>query len=174
LYENKNLYDILCDEVKNWQKEIFSVYKVMKSQLDAIKIEISNKTYSYDAYSKLRDILLNYEAKYDDIVDSIISKLNELIEIEKNSTEKQLFIKRLLDNINIKKKLVNAIKNAAKINDVFSFNQMIFRDFPNYNYQNNRYGFMDTRDLINSFQMEKEKIINILDEIDSDIGNILI
>ena len=174
LYENKNLYDILCDEVKNWQKEIFSVYKVMKSQLDAIKIEISNKTYSYDAYSKLRDILLNYEAKYDDIVDSIISKLNELIEIEKNSTEKQLFIKRLLDNINIKKKLVNAIKNAAKINDVFSFNQMIFRDFPNYNYQNNRYGFMDTRDLINSFQMEKEKIINSLDEIDSDIGNILI
>ena len=51
---------------------------------------------------------------------------------------------------------------------------MIFRDFPNYNYQNNRYGFMDTRDLINSFQMEKEKIIDILDEIDSDIGNILI
>ena len=79
-----------------------------------------------------------------------------------------------MDNINIKKKLVNAIKNAAKINDVFSFNQMIFRDFPNYNYQNNRYGFIDTRDLINSFQMEKEKIIDILDEIDSDIGNILI
>lgn len=174
LCENKDLYDILCDEVKNWQNEIFCIYKVMQSQLNAIKIEISNKTYSYDAYSKLRDILINYEAKYDNAVDSIISKINELIEIEKNSAEKQLFIKRLLNNINIKKKLINSIENAARINDVFSFNQMIFRDFPNYNYQNDRYGFMNTRDIVNNFQLEKNKIIDVLNDIDNDIGNISI
>ena len=146
----------------------------MQSQLNAIKIEINNKTYSYDAYSKLRDILINYEAKYDNAVDSIISKINELIEIEKNSAEKQLFIKRLLNNINIKKKLINSIENAARINDEFSFNQMIFRDFPNYNYQNDRYGFMNARDIVNCFQVEKNKIIDILNDIDNDIGNISI
>ena len=174
LSENKNSYDILCDEVKNWQKEIYFIYKVMQNQFNDIKIEINNKTYSYDAYIKLRDIIFNYEAKYDKATDSLISKLNEIMQLDKNSLEKQLFIRRLLKNLNIKKKLINSIENAARINDVLSFNQVIFGNFPNYNCQNDRYYMMNVEEIRKDFENEKVKIIDALYDIDTEIGNISI
>ena len=174
LDENKNEYDSICNEVKNWQKEIYYIYQVMQNQLNAIKIEINNKTYCYDAYIKLRDIILNYEAKYNNVVDSLSDNLNELIELDKKSVEKQSILKKLLNNFNTKKRLINSIEKAAKINHVFSLNHINLGNYPNYPYQNDRYYYMDIKGVMNDFQYEKMKIIDAVNDIDNDIGNITI
>ena len=142
----------------------------MKSELDAIKIEINSKTYSYDVYVKLRDIILKYEGKYNNIVDILLSKLNELNDKEKNSVDIQISIKRLLTNINTKKKLINSIEKAIKINEEFSFNQFILRDMPNLNRQNNS-NTINTEEIMYIFQQERMKIIDVMNDIDNDIGN---
>jgi hypothetical protein len=174
LCENKIYYDTTYDEIKNWQREIYNVYKIMQSEFNAIKIEINNKTYSFDVYAKLRDIISLQENKYNTIVDMIASKLNELKDIENNSVEKQLFIKRLLDNINIKKKVINSIEKAIKINEVFSFNQIVFREMPNYNRGEGRNFSINIEEIIGNLNQEKAKIIDAMIDIDNDIGNISI
>ena len=170
LCENKFSCDILCDDVTNLQKEIYHIYKVMKSELDAIKIEINSKTYSYDVYVKLRDIILKYEGKYNNVADILFSKLNELNDKEKNSVDIQISIKRLLTNINTKKKLINSIEKAIKINEEFSFNQFILRDMPNLNRQNNS-NTINIEEIMYIFQQERMKIIDVMNDIDNDIGN---
>ena len=174
LCENKIYYDTTYDEIKNWQREIYNVYKIMQSEFNAIKIEINNKTYSFDVYAKLRDIISLQENKYNTIVDMIASKLNEIKDIENNSVEKQLFIKRLLDNINIKKKVINSIEKAIKINEVFSFNQIVFREMPNYNRGEGRNFSINIEEIIGNLHQEKAKIIDAMIDIDNDIGNISI
>ena len=174
LCENKIYYDTVYDEIKNWQKEIYNVYKIMQNEFNAIKIEINNKTYSFDVYAKLKDIFFLQEKKYNKIVDLISSKLNEIKDIENNSAEKQIFIKRLLENINIKKKLINSIEKAIKINEVFSFNQIIFREMQNYNRGDSRNFSINIEEIISNLLQEKTKIIDALIDIDNDIGNISI
>ena len=120
LCENKLAYDASCDEVRNWQNELLNIYKVMQIELNAVKIEINNKTYCFDSYAKFRDIIFDYKKRYEQVVDIIAKKLNEIKDIEINSIDKQIFIKSLLDNINIKKKLIHSIEKAVKINEVFS------------------------------------------------------
>ena len=177
LCENKNAYNIICDEVKNWQKEIYYIFKVMLSQLNAIKIEISNKTYCYESYIKLRDIILNYEEKYNNSTESLMKKLNELIDLEQNTFEKISLIKMLLSSININdytKKLINLIGKAAKINEFLLFNQIKYRDFPNYNYKSNLNSSIPIDEIKDNLNLEKMKIINSVNEIDDEIGNISI
>ena len=173
LCENKIYYDTVYDEIKNWQKEIYNVYKIMQSEFNAINIEIYNKTYSFDVYAKLKDIFFLQENKYNKIVDLISSKLNEIKDIENNSTEKQISIKRLLENINIKKKLINSIEKAIKINDVFSFNQIIFREMPNYSRDSRNFS-INIEEIISNLLKEKDEIIDKMTDIDNDIGNISI
>ena len=177
LYENKNEYNTISDEVKIWQKEIYYIFKVMQSQLNAIKIEINNKTYCYDSYIKLRDIILNYEQKYNIASESLMEKLNEINNLEKNSVEKQSFIKWLLSNININnitKKLINLIENAAKINDYLPFNQKKYEEFPNFNSKSNLSSSIDVDEIMENLNLEKMRIINSVNEIDDEIGNISI
>ena len=177
LYENKNEYNTISDEVKIWQKEIYYIFKVMQSQLNAIKIEINNKTYCYNSYIKLRDIILNYEQKYNTATESLMEKLNEINNLEKNSVEKQSFIKLLLSNININnitKKLINLIENAAKINDYLPFNQKKYEEFPNFNSKSNLSSSIDVDEIMENLNLEKMRIINSVNEIDDEIGNISI
>ena len=135
----------------------------MQDQLKAIKIEVNNKSYCYNAYIKLRDIILNYEAKYNTIVDSLFVGLNNLMDLDKKSVEKQLTIKKLLMNIYIKKEVFNSIVRAAKINYM-----------NNHNFEKNRNSLADIQKIISDFQKEKMEIIQAVNDIDNDIGNISI
>ena len=128
------------------------------------------KIISYDVNLKLRDIILKYEGKYNNIVDILLLKLNELNDKEKNSVDIQISIKRLLTSINTKKKLINSIEKAIKINEEFSFNQFILRDMPNLNRQNNS-NTINTEEVMYIFQQERMKIIDVMNDIDNDIGN---
>mgnify|MGYP006916216801 FL=1 len=172
LCENKMAYDVSCDEVRNWQNELLNIYKVMQSELYAVKIELNNKTYCFDSYAKLRDIIFGYKTKYEQVVDIISKKLNEIKDIEINSIDKQIFIKSLLDNINIKKKLISSIEKAVKINEVFSFNQIIVRQISGYNRQNEMDYLHYIKEISDTFLQEKNKIIDTMVDIDKDIGNI--
>lgn len=161
--DNKNVYDALNKEVKIWQQELYYIYQVMQDQLKAIKIEVNNKSYCYNAYIKLRDIILNYEAKYNTIMDSLFVGLNNLMDLDKKSVEKQLTIKKLLMNIYIKKEVFNSIVRAAKINYM-----------NNHNFEKNRNSLADIQKIISDFQKEKMEIIQAVNDIDNDIGNISI
>ena len=172
LCENKLAYDVSCAEVRNWQNELLNIYKVMQSQLNAVKIEINNKTFCFDSYAKFRDIIFDYKKRYEQVVDIISQKLNEIKDIEINSIDKQIFIGSLLDNINIKKKLINSIEKAVKINEPFYFNQMIIRESSGYNRQNEMDYLHFIKEINDAFLQEKNKIIDTMVDIDKDIGNI--
>ena len=167
-------YETLCEEVKKWQEEIYYVYKAMQSQLNSIKIEIMNKTYSFDIYAKLRDIIFIQENKYNQIVNVISTKLNEIKNVEDSSAEKQICIKRLLERINIKIKIANSIEKAIKLNEIFSFNHITFKEFPKYNNENERNLSKNIEEIIDNFNQEKAKIVDSMTDIDKDIGNISI
>ena len=167
-------YETLCEEVKKWQEEIYYVYKAMQSQLNSIKIEIMNKTYSFDIYAKLRDIIFIQENKYNQIVNVIATKLNEIKNVEDSSAEKQICIKRLLERINIKIKIANSIEKAIKLNEIFSFNHITFKEFPKYNNENERNLSKNIEEIIDNFNQEKAKIVDSMTDIDKDIGNISI
>ena len=174
LLENKVYYETLCEEVKKWQEEIYYVYKAMQSQLNSIKIEIMNKTYSFDIYAKLRDIIFIQENKYNQIVNVIATKLKEIKNVEDSSAEKQICIKRLLERINIKIKIANSIEKAIKLNEIFSFNHITFKEFPRYNNENERNLSKNIEEIIDNFNQEKAKIVDSMTDIDKDIGNISI
>ncbi len=91
--------------------------------------------------------------------------------------EKQSFIKLLLSNININnitKKLINLIENAAKINDYLPFNQKKYEEFPNFNSKSNLSSSIDVDEIMENLNLEKMRIINSVNEIDDEIGNISI
>ena len=106
-----------------------------------------------------------------------MKKLNEIIDLEQNTFEKISLIKMLLSSIDINdytKKLINLIGKAAKINEFLLFNQIKYRDFPNYNYKSNLNSSIPIDEIKDNLNLEKMKIINSVNEIDDEIGNISI
>ena len=104
----------------------------------------------------------------------IATKLNEIKNVEDSSAEKQICIKRLLERINIKIKIANSIEKAIKLNEIFSFNHITFKEFPKYNNENERNLSKNIEEIIDNFNQEKAKIVDSMTDIDKDIGNISI
>ena len=174
LYSNKCSYDILCETVKKWQKELCNIYKGMENELNAIKAEINSKSYCYEDYNILKNIIFDYSKNYDNIVEILCAKLNEIKSIEKMTVDVQIKLNNLLDSITLKKKVNDFIEDAIKINEEFIINQIDLRKMPEYNYQDDLNILINIDEIRNNFQEEKKSVMDSMNEIDDEIGNISI
>lgn len=176
LFNNKKLYDEICSEINKWQNEIHTIYKIMANQLRTLKIEINIKSYSYDIYIQLREIILKYEGYYNNIVDVIKQKLNQLKDIEKVLIDSRVLIKNCLNGIHNMygfsdfnfSRLSRTIEQLLKINNYFNYNNInnINKDYDDDSCLVNN--------IIKSFREEKKEIIDEMNGIDKFIGNITI
>ena len=176
LFNNKKKYDEICSEINKWQNEIHTIYKIMANQLRTLKIEINIKSYSYDIYIQLREIILKYEGYYNNIVDIIKQKLNELKDIEKQLIDSRILIQNCLNGIHNMygfsdfnfSRLSRTIEQLLKINNYFNYNNInnINKDYDDDSCLVNN--------IIKSFREEKKEIIDEMNGIDKFVGNITI
>ena len=174
LSDIQNLYNSQCYTIKNCQDEIYSYYKMMLKGLRIIKYETGLKSYNYESYAQLRELILTYGSRYNDMVELIKQKINELKDIEKEFLEKRIFIKNCINDINNTSgfnninfsMLSNSIEQILKINNI-SFNEKIM-DVDN----DDKKCFDNIESIVNSFLIEKEEIIDEINGIDKFIGSI--
>ena len=172
IYDNKKSYDSHYIEIKNWQNELLTVYKIMVNQLKTLKIEINIKSYSYEVYVQLKDIIFKYEIYYNNIVETIKQQLEEIKEIVKELKDKRKFIQNCLYNVHKTigfcdfnfSRLTRSIEQVLKINNVSLNNSS---DFEFYDDE-------DVKDVIRRLKEEKKEIIDEINGIDKYIGNISI
>jgi len=146
----------------------------MENELNAIKAEINSKSYCYEDYNILKNIIFDYSKNYDNIVEILCAKLNEIKSIEKMTVDVQIKLNNLLDSITLKKKVNDFIEDAVKINEEFIINQIDLRKMPEYNYQDDLNILINIDEIRNNFQEEKKSVMDSMNEIDDEIGNISI
>ena len=170
-YDNKLSYDSHCLEIKNCQNEVLTIYKIMANQLKTLKIEINIKSYSYDVYVQLRDIIYKYEISYNNTIDIIKQKLEKIKQIVKELKDNRKYIYDCLNNVHKTigfcdfnfSRLSRSIEQIMKINDI-SFDNSFDFDDDNANIKN----------IITKFKDERKAIIDEVNGIDKYIGNITI
>ncbi len=86
----------------------------------------------------------------------------------------QIKLNNLLDSITLKKKVNDFIEDAVKINEEFIINQIDLRKMPEYNYQDDLNILINIDEIRNNFQEEKKSVMDSMNEIDDEIGNISI
>ena len=167
IFENKKIYDSHYAVINNLQNELLSLYKKIFKESKIINIETCTKTYNYEIYTNLREIIFIYEAQYNKIVELIKQKLYELRNIEKDLLNKRTYIYNFLRNIKEGgyidqsfSKISNIIEDILKLNNNFSeINDSIHLD-------------EDIENIIELFQLEKNRIVDDVKNIDKYIGNI--
>ena len=168
LYEKKNSYEKLFFQIQNLQEEILYIIKLMKQHIKSIIWEINDKSYTYQSYLKLKDIIDKYESIFNNICETIEQKLNDIINIEYISIE-------------IKNNLQNCLNdnNDDKFFYENKFNDLI-RAILESDINMNNWSKHNNLDIINiwmalkKMKFEKKLIINEMVKIDNDIGNIVI
>lgn len=167
LFDNKKIYDSHYSEINNHQNELLSLYKKIFRESKVISIETCTRTYNYEIYTNLREIIFIYEAQYNKIVESIKQKLFELRNAEKDLLNKRNYINNFLRNIKEGEyidqsfaKISNAIEDILKLNNNFC----IFNGNINFD--------EDIENTIELFQSEKNRIVDDVKNIDKYIGNI--
>jgi hypothetical protein len=170
LYDKKKSYDANCDNIKSYQEEIYAIYSIMENQLKSINFQIGIKSYKYEIYVQLRDIIYKNEIIYNNILETISQKLNELKGIEKemiNITNSIInYVKEIKNDKKFKDSkflmLCEIIENTIKIygNDTNNIDDEIIGYFHD--------------EIIKRMKNAKTEIINELNEIDECIGNISI
>ena len=167
MFENKKIYDSHYAAINNHQNELLSLYKKIFKESNIINIETCTKTYNYEIYTNLREIIFIYEAQYNKIVELIKQKLYDIRNIEKDLLNKRTYIYNFLRNIKeggyidqTFSKISNIIEDILKLNNNFS--QII--DSINFD--------EDIENIIELFQLEKNRIVDDVKNIDKYIGNI--
>ncbi len=173
LYNNKVIYDEHCTEIKKWQNEIYTVFKMMSNQLKSIRTEINLESYSYDIYVQLRELIFKYEGTYNNIVEKMNGKLNGLKDIEKELKENRKSIQNCLNGIHNSygfsecyfSGLFSSIEEILKINTFYNYNNLDNNVEDDTSRINN---------IIEKFKEEKNQIITEINGIDKYVGNITI
>ena len=169
LDENKKAYDSQYAVIINHQNELLSLYKKIFKESKVINIEAYTRTYNYEIYTNLREIIFIYEAQYNKIVELIKQKLYQLKNTEKDLLNKRNYLYNFLRNIKDGgyvdpsfAKILDLIEDILKINNNFcQLNDSINFD-------------EDIENIIELFQLEKNKIVDDVKNIDKYIGNISI
>lgn len=167
LIENKKIYDSHYASINNHQNELLSLYKKIIKESKVINIEACTRTYNYEIYTNLREIIFIYEAQYNKIVELIKQKLYQLKNMEKELLNKRTYIYNFLRSIKEGEyvdpgftKISNLIEDILKINN-------------NFGQPNDSINFdEDIDNIIELFQLEKNKIVDEVKNIDKYIGNI--
>ena len=167
IFENKKIYDSHYAVINNLQNELLSLYKKIFKESKVINIEAYTRTYNYEIYTNLREIIFIYEAQYNKIVELIKQKLYELRNMEKDLLNKRNYLYNFLRNIKDGgyvdpsfAKILDLIEDILKINNNFcQLNDSINFD-------------EDIENIIELFQMEKNRIVDDVKNIDKYIGNI--
>ena len=177
LANNKDSYKKALSRLNNLQKQIYDTWKLMKNQLHIIDSSICTKSYRYDIYVRLRNVIFEAEGIYKDYLHKIKSALNELNYIEKKTKEE---IRTIQDAL-------TSIKND--INSDYDFNVLckiikeklymkdIFQPIDNNSNQIDEYDF-DLIDnvgiIVEKFRFENKEILGNMKYLDKYIGNISI
>ena len=174
IYNTKTKYDISCGEIKDSQKELLKLYKLIKNQIKFIAVEIDIKSYSFEVYSKMKDAIFKLEKSYDKTLESIETLLIELIDAEKILAFNRRNILDHLNNLKNKgfcdftfSRLVNMIENELKFNSSSlnnNLNKYLMKEESNI--------YSNSLTILKSFKNEKKTIIDKFTYIDSFIGNI--
>ena len=182
LTRDKESYVILCNDLNTLRKEIFQVWKLMSSQLLAINLSVKIKSYSYDMYANLRDSIFKSEKVYKEISSNIKKILNDLTEkVNLFDDERNKIIKALASI----KNLLSDDKDFTMISNLIE--KKLGIDFNNYyqsdkeetleededSYENSKNDNTIIQD-IRSYRDERKKIMDEIDKIDKNIGNITI
>ena len=182
LTRDKESYVILCNDLNTLRKEIFQVWKLMSSQLLAINLSVKIKSYSYDMYANLRDSIFKSEKVYKEISSNIKKILNDLTEkVNLFEDERNKIIKALASI----KNLLSDDKDFTMISNLIE--KKLGIDFNNYyqsdkdetleededSYENSKNDNTIIQD-IRSYRDERKKIMDEIDKIDKNIGNITI
>ena len=174
IYDAKANYNILCGEINESQKELHNLFILMKNQLNQIEIEIGVKSYSYELYCKLRDILFEQEKGFDKALKSIEELLMKLIDVEIGLVVHRLFINDHLTVLKNKgfcdfgfSRLDEMIIKELKINS-FSLN----KELNKYTMKEKENIYSDAKITIEKFKNEKKSIIDGFNDIDCFVGNI--
>ena len=178
----KESYVILCNDLNALRKEIFQVWKLMSSQLTSINLAIKIKSYSYDMYVNLRDVIFKSEKVYKDILHLIKKRLNDLtekvnlFEEERNNIIRALAsIKYLLYDDEDLTAIYNLIEKKLGIdfNNYYQSDKEETQEEDEDSLENPKENDIILQD-IKSYQDEKKKIIDYINKIDNNIGNITI
>ena len=174
IYNTKTKYNIACGEIKDCQKELLKLYKLIKNQIKFITVEIELKSYSFEVYSKMKDTIFKLDKSYNKTLESIETLLIELIDAEKILAFNRRNILDHLNNLKNKgfcdftfSRLVNMIENELKFNSSSlnnKLNKYLMKE------ENNIYSISLT--ILKGFKNEKKNIIDKFTYIDSFIGNI--
>ena len=182
LTRDKESYVILCNDLNTLRKEIFQVWKLMSSQLLAINLSVKITSYSYDMYANLRDSIFKSEKVYKEISSNIKKILNDLTEkVNLFEDERNKIIKALASI----KNLLSDDKDFTMISNLIE--KKLGIDFNNYyqsdkdetleededSYENSKNENTIIQD-IRSYRDERKKIMDEIDKIDKNIGNITI
>ena len=172
----KTKYDTLYEEIRKVQHDLTITFKVMSNLFKYIGIEINVECYSYEVYRRLRDLIFQYEEKYNGLMENIEKKLKELIDIEKELVFNRRSIQAHLINMKNKgfcdfnfSRLANSIEIDLKFNNN-SVNDMLNKYL--LEEENNIYSCITI--IMNRFDEAKKKIIDSLNDIDKYVGNITI
>ena len=174
LYGNQKLYDAQCDTIKNCQDELYTIYKTMLKGLRIIKYETQLKSYNYESYIQLRELIFNYESRYNDIVEIIKQKINELKDIEMKFLDKRNYIMNCLYNINNITGFVdlNFSMLLKSIEQMLKFNNISFNENKMDIEKDDRESFDNVESVVKTFLARKNEIIDEISGIDKFIGNI--
>ena len=174
IYNTKTKYNIACGEVKDCQKELLKLYKLIKNQIKFITVEIDLKSYSFEVYSKMKDTIFKLDKSYNKTSESIETLLIELIDAEKILAFNRRNILDHLNNLKNKgfcdftfSRLVNMIENELKFNSSSlnnKLNKYLMKEDINF------YSYSLT--ILKDFKNEKKNIIDKFTYIDSFVGNI--
>ena len=167
LFENKKIYDSHFATINSHQNELLSLYKKIFRESKVISIETLTKTYNYEIYTNLIEIIYIYEAQYNKIVELIKQKLYELRNVEKDLLNKRNYIYNFLRNI---KEGGYVDPSFSKISDhieeILNLNNNFYQLTGSINFDE------DIDNIIELFQFEKNKIVDEVKNMDTYIGNI--
>ena len=168
----KKDYNKKCDETKICQKELNRIYKSMIYQLNAIKLEIINKYYSFEVYCQIRELFYKYEKYYNDIIESFLIKLedlkgneNQIIEISRNIQERLNYIHHTIGFRDfVFSRLTKEIKHVLKINDLIKLDIHL----------SEKDNCEKPEEIVNNFKDVKKNVVDDMNTIDQMVRNIKI
>ena len=184
LLPDKESYIKKCITLNASRKEIFQVWEIMNNQLKSINLQIKIKSYSYEMYVILINLIYAFEKNYKLILENIQKNLIELKDLEKSFQEKIANIRNSLATIK------SRIKNDKKFDKLSELIQKNLRfDINNYyqldddqqledeeteeeNYKSNEYNIISQE--VRNYQEERKKIMEEIKKIDKTVGNITI
>lgn len=174
---NKECYKKALSHLNVLQKQIYDIWKLMKNQLNVVDSSICTKSYRYDIYMRLRDVILKAEGIYKEYLENIKSALNELNYIEKKTKEEIKIIENAL--ISIKNSyysdydfdvLYKIIKEKLYIKDIVQPNDYNSNKIDEYDFD-----LIDNVGIIvEKFRLENKEILGNIKFLDKYIGNISI